>query len=60
VIEVFLRYYDLLTFVEASEGRDAKRVLGCAKQKLVLWLAYVKSELWQPLDAEILDFITHF
>ena len=51
VIEAFLRFYDLVTFVEAEVKQKEKRVLGLAKQKLIYYLAYVKQE-WTQIDMD--------
>ena len=48
IIEAFLRYYDLLSHVEASSSKSHKRVIGVSKQKVIFYLAYVKSEKWSP------------
>ena len=53
LVEAFLRYYDLLSFVEgeqAAKGKSAFKVkksllkqIGLAKQKLIFYLSYIKS-----------------
>lgn len=42
VLEAILRYYDLLSFVELTA--KSTKSIGHAKQKLIFYLAYVKSD----------------
>ena len=45
MLEALLRYYDLLSYTEAmpETKKSEKRVIGLAKQKLLLYLAFTKT-----------------
>jgi hypothetical protein len=58
-MEAFLRYYDLLTYVEHTSSKSTRRVIGLAKQKLILYLAYVRSTYW-PKDFNVQEFASYY
>lgn len=45
MLEALIRYYDLLSYTEAmpETKKSEKRVIGLAKQKLLLYLAFTKT-----------------
>jgi hypothetical protein len=45
MLEALLRYYDLLSYTEAmpETKKSEKRVIGLAKQKLLLYLGFTKT-----------------
>ena len=60
-MEAYLRYYDLLTHVEQTADRKTTRVIGLAKQKLIFYLSYVKSDYWpKPADFNVDEFVTAY
>ena len=60
-----MRYYDLLSFSEQlcldkKQQRKLKRNIVAAKQKLIFYLSYLKSDLWKPEKLDAAQFVTLF
>lgn len=74
VTEVFLRYYDLLSFAEMEcekRQKTLRRSIASAKQKLIFYLSFLKSSkpsgapflpqpYWEPDALGIADFVRAF
>ena len=60
IIEVLLRVYDLFSFVENKLLKGERKTIGLAKQKLILYLAYVKSDMWPDLEPQVKEFAQYY
>ena len=71
VIEVFLRYYDLLSLSESlcldrKKHKKLRKAIKGSKQKLIFYLSYLKSsrsdgtDCWQVRDLLVDEFVELF